>query len=271
METICTQCGNPFRTPTKPTEERFLTLCSRCRYKVRTSEQLYTRNCPSCSKAMVYRYIGDYNKAVINNSNCKSCMTSTGKFKQGCIPNKIPVYDCWVTNYGKDKADQLFEELKTRRSLNSKGENNPMYGRPAPIGSGNGWSGWYKDWYFRSLLELSYMIMIIERFGLIWEPAEQKSLTIEYLYDGNKRSYRADFLIGEKYLVECKPKKLQNTPVNKAKAIAAKKYCEENSLIYKITHVSIVDEGVLLSKYLTGDLTFIDKYDKRFKQRNSIP
>ena len=33
-----------------------------------------------------------------------------------------------------------------------------MYGRFSPRGSGNGWSGWYKEWYFRSLLELSYMI-----------------------------------------------------------------------------------------------------------------
>ena len=36
-----------------------------------------------------------------------------------------------------------------------------------------------------------------------------------------------------------------------------------------------VEEGIsqetLLSKYLLKEITFIDKYDKRFKQRNSIP
>jgi len=49
-----------------------------------------------------------------------------------------------------------------------------MYGKPAPIGSGNGWSGWYKGWYFRSLLELSFMINVIERFKMSWQNAETK-------------------------------------------------------------------------------------------------
>ncbi|MBR4316812.1 MAG: hypothetical protein IKP65_07630 [Alphaproteobacteria bacterium] len=42
-------------------------------------------------------------------------------------------------------------ELKKKYSEKSKGKNNPMYGKPAPKGSGNGVSGWYKGWFFRSL------------------------------------------------------------------------------------------------------------------------
>ena len=42
----------------------------------------------------------------------------------------------------------------------SSGENNPMFGRPSPNKSGAGIGGWYKEKiYFRSILELSFIIM----------------------------------------------------------------------------------------------------------------
>jgi len=82
----------------------------------------------------------------------------------------------WEEFYGKEKSNKL----KQNMSIRTSGENNPMYGKPSPQGSGNGWSGWYKGWYFRSLKELSYMINIIERFHLKWENGEQKKYRIEY-------------------------------------------------------------------------------------------
>ena len=82
-----------------------------------------------------------------------------------------------------------------------------MYGKPAPIGSGNGWSGWYKGWYFRSLLELSFMINVIERFNMPWISAENQTYKISYVDTNLKqRNYYADFIIDNKYIVECKPK-----------------------------------------------------------------
>ena len=47
-----------------------------------------------------------------------------------------------------------------------------MFGRPTPQGSGNGWKGWYKGWFFRSLKELSYVVNVLEPNGDIWESAE---------------------------------------------------------------------------------------------------
>ncbi len=55
--------------------------------------------------------------------------------------------------------------LKEKHRQNAIGEGNNMYGRPSPQGSGNGWSGWYKERYFRSLRELMFLIYA-ERFGL---------------------------------------------------------------------------------------------------------
>jgi hypothetical protein len=61
--------------------------------------------------------------------------------------------------YGKEKANKM----KNNLSILNSGSKNKMYGKPSPQGSGNGWSGWYKGWYFRSLIELSYMVNVIEK------------------------------------------------------------------------------------------------------------
>ena len=80
-----------------------------------------------------------------------------------------------------------------------------MYGKPSPQGSGNGWSGWYKGWYFRSLLELSYMILVIERFNISWSNGEKIKITYKN-FSGINRNYFPDFLLNNKYIIEIKPK-----------------------------------------------------------------
>ena len=62
--------------------------------------------------------------------------------------------------YGPDKA----KEIKSK--LGMFGPDNPQYGKPANYDSGAGWSGWYKNWYFRSIYELSFMINYIEKNNL---------------------------------------------------------------------------------------------------------
>jgi hypothetical protein len=63
--------------------------------------------------------------------------------------------------------------MKKKMSDSISGEKNFWFGKPSPVGSGNGWSGWYKGWYFRSLLELSFMIKVIERFKFSWKSADR--------------------------------------------------------------------------------------------------
>lgn len=82
-------------------------------------------------------------------------------------------YDIWVEKYGLEIANQKLIEFKNNRSKSSTGEKNPMFGKTSPTGSGNGWSGWYKDWYFRSINELSFMINVIERFKFTWVSGEK--------------------------------------------------------------------------------------------------
>lgn len=173
------------------------------------------------------------------------------------------VLDFMIKKYGKDGANDLWENMNKSRSIKNQGKNNPMYGRPAPQHSGNGWKGWYKGWFFRSLRELSYMINVVERFNLKWESAEKKIYRIPYKNEnGIDRTYSADFVINDKFLVEIKPTKLMSSPKNKAKKEAAINWCKQNNMVYKISDPKI-DKKKILNQY--DQIKWLnDDYEKRF-------
>jgi hypothetical protein len=145
--------------------------------------------------------------------------------------------EVWIEKFGIEVAAQKIAELNLRKSQNASGSKNPMYGRPAPHGSGGGWSGWYKGWFFRSLRELVYMITVIEREGHSWVSAEKKALRVGYIDEGGQaRNYYADFFLDGKVLVEIKPEPLTKTIRNKLKAVAAEKFCKGRGYEYRIVH-----------------------------------
>jgi hypothetical protein len=164
--------------------------------------------------------------------------------------------------YGDEKSLNIKDKL----SKASSGENNPMYGKPSPKGSGNGWAGWYKGWYFRSLRELSFMINVIERFKFNWRSAEKANLKIKYLdYKRNSKTYMADFLINGKYLVEIKPKKLHGSDLTQRKAKAAMEFCNNNGLKYKLLDSSILSKEKIIELIKTNQIKFIKRYEQRVK------
>jgi hypothetical protein len=176
------------------------------------------------------------------------------------------VYSVWVEKYGKDIADKKMKDYREKQSIINSGENNSMYGKPSPIGSGNGWSGWYKGWFFRSLKELSYMIDVIERFNLEWKSAETCDLKMSYVdYKNNQRTYTADFLIEGKYLVEIKPKKLWGSDSVRRKQKSAIIFCEKNNFKYKLRDIQILNKDTIINLYESGVLIFTDRYDKKYK------
>jgi NUMOD3 motif len=166
--------------------------------------------------------------------------------------------------YGEEKANKIVKKI----SAASSGENNPMYGKPSPQGSGNGWSGWYKGWYFRSLKELSYMINVIERFNLQWEVGEKKKFKINYNdFYGNKRTYYPDFLIEGKYLVEIKPKILWNSYNVKRKKEAAINFCKEHNFTYKLTECpKLISYNEIKQLIKEKKLIFIKRYQEKFNE-----
>ena len=177
------------------------------------------------------------------------------------------IYGVWLEKYGKEEADRRDKILRAKRSKAVSGKNNPMYGKPSPQGAGNGWSGWYKGWFFRSIRELSYMINVIEAKKLKWRTAETRDLSIKYInYDGTERTYRADFLINEKTMVEVKPIKLFNTPNNLLKKKAAIKFCNKNGYDYKVVDIKLLDINKIVSLYNHKEIKFTKKYEEKYKK-----
>lgn len=263
-----------------------------------------TRKCPSCNIEILYSTKYTLARAIRKNNVCKTCSCKKtseenklkGKLKGKNNPNfgktfsekhkrKISenhwdssgtknamfgksFYECWVEKYGEEIADKKLTQFKNKQSENNKGNLNGMFGKPAPQGSGNGWSGWYKDWYFRSLLELSYMIKVIERFNLKWKSAECKELSIPYTsWDGKQKTYFADFLVDDKYLVECKPKKLHNTPSVLSKSYGAKIFSKKRGLTYKLRTVKLLGDEEIKQLHDSGEIKFIPRYEEKFQKR----
>lgn len=263
------------------------------------------KQCDICGSDMSFKYKNSLIKAIKNKTKCRSCRSLYISGSKNPMHNKNLLdiwiqkygifeamvkwnkknaknkpkkkknkgnsmlgktyYQIWVDKYGKEEADKKLIEFKIKKTLASSGKNNPMYGKPSPKGSGNGWSGWYKDFYFRSLKELSYIIKILERFNLEWRSAE--NVKIPYKFLDNDRVYLPDFLIAGKYLVEIKPKRLWTSPRVSEKTKAAKNYCKKNNLIYKLKDIKPISKELFKKLYFDNQIILIEKYDIMFKER----
>jgi len=171
--------------------------------------------------------------------------------------------------YGFEKA----QILKQNCSKNNKGEKNPMFGKPSPQGSGNGWSGWYKGWFFRSLKELSFMINVIERFKFKWDTCECKNLfKISYIdYNGINKNYFPDFILNDKYVVEIKPKHLWNSINVVNKKNAAELWCKEHGYKYKLIDIDKKINLQELNKLINiEEVNLIDRYKIKLKEYSNL-
>lgn len=176
--------------------------------------------------------------------------------------------DVWTKKYGEEEAERRDKEWKEKLRKVSVGEKNNMFGRPAPVGSGNGWSGWYNGWYFRSLRELSYMINEIEKNNFKWESGEKKKYKIKYEdWNGDVRNYFSDFIIENTRMIECKPESLHESKSVKSKIKAAEKFCKKNGLTFEIVEPKILSEEKIKELYLSGRIKFLDRYEKKFKEK----
>lgn len=173
--------------------------------------------------------------------------------------NKLSPYHCWVKRYGQKEADKRQTENNAATSLRCRGSGNPMYGKTTPQGAGNGWKGWYKDHYFRSLREAVYMISL-DREGLTWSSAEK--IVIPYTMDGKSRTYRPDYLVGNR-LVEVKPVRLHKSPNVTAKRLGAEAYCATRNLVYELIDVPI-NAQIIYDAMQKGDIRFDRDYEQRF-------
>lgn len=122
--------------------------------------------------------------------------------------------------YGVEKAALMRVKCSKRMS----GSGNPMYGKPAPKKCGIGWKGYYRGLFFRSLLELAFMLKMAELNQKI-KTAETNECLVNYALDGVARTYRPDFITENGSVFEVKPSALTKTTENMAKfAVAIKRW-----------------------------------------------
>ena len=174
-------------------------------------------------------------------------------------------YKIWVKKYGQETADKMNKECSLKKSV--KGERNFWFGKTPPYGSGNGWSGWYKGWFFRSLLELSYMVNVIEKNNLKWETGESSKYKIVFTHKNQIKNYFPDFIIEDREMIECKPKNLWQTELIINKSKAAEDFCKKNKLIYSLIDIEKLSHEEIYSLYEKKDLIWIDRYQKKFEER----
>lgn len=167
--------------------------------------------------------------------------------------------DVWARDLSGKELAAKRQVTSDKQSRSSSGEGNPMFGKPSPQGSGNGWKGWYRGHYFRSLREVMFMIRM-DKAGQEWTSAE--GFTIPYTLNGVKRTYHPDFRVGNK-IFEIKPKRLHKTPSVSAKAEGATAYCAKNGCTYHLIDEPIRCNWIAKALY-DGKIEFAKGYRQRF-------
>ncbi len=174
-------------------------------------------------------------------------------------------YSRWLVKYGKEEADRRREKNRSLCSKRCTGSGNPMYGKPTPQGAGNGWKGWYKGTFFRSLRELFFMIEVLEKSGVQWVNGEKREYRMEYVDpQGQVRTYSPDYIVPGVAMYEIKPKRLWASPLVLAKKKAAEERCKETGMEYILVDQPI-DGDKLVEIYKQGNIKWLKKSEERFK------
>lgn len=202
-------------------------LCKSCKMKLSNSIPTnFMRKCPDCKKELYYK-----NKKCLidaNNKN-KKCLQCRSKKENNPMFGKN-LFDMWIDKYGIEEAVRRKENHAKRSACN--GEKNGMFGKVPSRGVGRGWGGYYKNHYFRSLMELHYLIFLVEN-NIRFESAENVIFKVEYMYKDKIHNYFPDFyLIDTNEIIEIKPKCFTSNDINKVKyEYAIKKYGNQYKII----------------------------------------
>ena len=246
-------------------------LCRSCRQKVQYQNSSRTShfkiyNLSDSNKGSFEERYGEEKAAAIKKafSDKKSGENNPnfgGKYSTGkemVLANMQYKGKSYEDRYGEEKAILVKQKLSEKMS----GENNPMYGKPSPVGSGNGWSGWYHGIYFRSLLELSYMKYLRDN-NISYINGE--TLSIPYVINNKSRNYYPDFIIDNK-IIEIKPYKLINSDINKCKFEAAKKLYKDNFIVLTERDIIVLNFDEINTLVNEGAIVFIDRYKDKFEK-----
>jgi len=277
---ICDNCGKKYETSffyeKKGIKKYGKDLCRSCRQKEQYKLGLRNKQIEICKKnadnqrGKTFEELYGVEKAIklkqIYSKNSSGNNNSMfGKHHSIETKNKLSDF-----RKGKSLEDicgiEKATELKQKLSIRFTGEGNNMFGKPSPQGSGNGWSGWYKEFYFRSLLELSFLVQYDDLNNL----KNAEYIKIPYVCNNVTKTYLPDFINEKnKILFEIKPNNLINSEINKLKFKAGFDYCKKNNLSYKIlteTDIHKLNTEEINILYINKEISFIDRYEEKYKK-----
>jgi len=196
-------------------------------------KKLSLETCEKMSEKMVDRWSDkDYRDRVTksmkiaNKDNGKNFLKDGKPWNVGKPPSKETIKKALAT--------------KKRNGVDMSGENNPQFGKsPSPL-AGRGINGKYKNQWFRSSLELFYL-MYFDFNNITFRSAETKEFQTVYFLDGTKHTYSPDFFIVDtQEIYEVKPKKRITEKVNILKMSALQEKFKEYKCMFK-TEEDIID------------------------------
>jgi hypothetical protein len=225
--------------------------------------------------------------AIKKNTVCGSCRT---KAQYIADPNKNKgnsngrygkkLVDLWNAKYDIEAVAEKVSALKNQLTIHGfhAGELNPMYGKAPPQNAGRSYKGWYKDIFFRSTLELSFLIKFEELWHRLPTSADSSKFRVKYVDSlGKCRTYIPDFVDEDTNTIfELKCDRFVNYGCNPLKHKAANEYFI--GLGYKFQIVSEIDTGInsfdnylrKLKKYVDANIVrltdlSLTKLNKRLK------
>lgn len=162
--------------------------------------------------------------------------------------------------YGEERARVLRQKISRATS----GSNNPMYGKSPSKLSGSGLKGYFKNVFFRSYLELSYLIQL-DKLHVKVESAETTKFTVLYKLDNVNRTYKPDFYLPDtNEVIEIKWSRLAQTKKVQIQASFAQSQFDNYKILTEHDiQLSTLDE---IKMYIEHGILNIVKYSKSFKQ-----
>jgi hypothetical protein len=157
-------------------------------------------------------------------------------------------------------------ESRKKMSDSRRGEKNHMYGKPSPIGASNGIGGWYRNCYFRSSSELSFLL---HQQDTDWISAESFRFRVPYTDEhGNQRFYFPDFF-GNDSVVEVKARGWERDPRHLGyprKARAAAQFYDLRGWEYVLAEIPYMNEASVFRLRQDRVIRLNRKWERRYQE-----
>jgi hypothetical protein len=178
-----------------------------------------------------------------------------------------------IDKHGEEIGRKKYQDINAKKAR--FGEDNGQFGKPAPLMSGRGISGKYKNYYFRSLTEY-FAIKKFERENVKFICNDVSvfdipcKITIKYAdVTGKERNYIPDFIINDEIIVEVKNEYTKKSNESEMKRLAARQFINQETnqykdyLIYTEKDLAI-DYSMCVDDYISGNFVIDEKKIQRF-------